>query len=236
MLISGKRRSGKLTIVPPPTLSWRFDSDSIAVNPMPSREVSTFKLNWNNNTNIKATGLVAGKTGATNAIKIKNGEVGTFSGSVWQGNGILSAHFRFRPELATDMVLAQRRDGNNDGQMVMGIRKKNANQFAPFIWIGNTSTGVGLADGTLDPSKYHNYNEFIDVVFVRAGGNLYIYVNGVLEISTLTTNYGTNSGGWYFGRDVRDNNQIFNGTLEMMSFWDGVQLSQEQILACNDLM
>lgn len=236
MLITGNRRKSNRVVVPPPSLSWRFNSDNINVNPMPSQEVPTFKLNWSTNANIKATGLVAGKNGEVNAIKIKNGELGTFSGSVWQGNGVLSVHFRFRPELATDMVLAQRRDGNNDGQMVMGIRKKNATQFAPFIWIGNTSTGVGLADGTLDPAKYHNYNEFIDVVFVRAGGNLFIYVNGVLEISTLVTNYGTNGGGWYFGRDVRDNNQIFNGTLEMMSFWDGVQLSQEQILACNSLM
>lgn len=231
MLHNHKRHRKTGALYPSPTLKWVFDGP--IVNPMPAVNDTSFNMRWDDMSAINAHGLVEGKGGvAAKAIYPSIGEVATFNKSLWSGDGKLTMHFRMKPMENAHVVIICRRDSNNDGQLVAGLLPTGNGKLSPYFWIGNSGTGVGLTSVT---SQSAPPGEYMDVVYVRDGGNLKVYLNGVLSGEINVTNYGTNGGAWYLGRDRRDNNGIFRGSLEQFNLWKESALTSEEVSAVSNM-
>jgi len=93
------------------------------------------------------------------------------------------------------------------------------------------SGSTTVMDTNFDVSS--NLNQWNHVLMTRYSGNAYLYVNGILKITNVSTHNVNSSNPLQIGRDVAGSNEYFNGSIDEIKIWNvgftGDQVYQEYV-------
>ncbi len=145
--------------------------------------------------------------------------VGT-AGSV-SGTGDFAVGAWIRTTSTAPMVIIQQRDAGFNGEFILKVGGNHNNgdlRPGKLYWLvyGSGSPVVDqFSSINVNDGKWHH------VLGERNGTNIRIYIDGVLAASASTVVSVSMAGsiGTYIGRDVRDNNSNFNGSIDDIRVW-----------------